>query len=346
MKQESEERKNVERDEEALARLLQLAGPRPNVPPDVEARVYEKVRGEWGAATDQPESARVYEMVHREWQQEKARPRIRRWGLRLALAASFLLALAVVLQSPPPEPDEVRLGFVARVVDDAGSGGLPAAGESINENDHLITAAGQRLSFLLNNTVSVRLDENSELVVDGRNKLHLLRGRVYADTGDFVYRDQQLVIDTPMGSVTDIGTQFAVSSRHDELDVAVREGRVDVSGGPGNLVAVAGERIRINEVDGATLDALNPYDSYWDWATGLAPAFEIENKSLFDFLRWAARETGRELVFEDEELRLSVMRTDLHGSISDFEPLEAVQSVLATTRFRYRIEASRIVIER
>jgi hypothetical protein len=30
----------------------------------------------------------------------------------------------------------------------------------------------------------------------------------------------------------------------------------------------------------------------------------------------------------------------------DFEPLEAVESVLATTNFRYRLEPDRIVIER
>ena len=94
------------------------------------------------------------------------------------------------------------------------------------------------------------------------------------------------------------------------------------------------------------MDAIAPHDPYWDWTASLAPEFNIENKSLLDFLRWAARETGRELVFEDTELRMSAMRTDLHGSVQDFEPLEAVESVLATTNFRYRLEADRIVIGR
>ena len=40
------------------------------------------------------------------------------------------------------------------------------------------------------------------------------------------------------------------------------------------------------------------------------------------------------------------MRTDLHGSVADFEPLEAVESVLATTKFDYRIEPDRIVLSR
>jgi hypothetical protein len=38
------------------------------------------------------------------------------------------------------------------------------------------------------------------------------------------------------------------------------------------------------------------------------------------------------------------MRTTLSGSINDFTPMEAVASVLPTTRFGYRIEAHRIVI--
>ena len=41
---------------------------------------------------------------------------------------------------------------------------------------------------------------------------------------------------------------------------------------------------------------------------------------------------------------MSAMRTDLHGSVADFEPLEALESVLATTSFRYRIEADKIVV--
>jgi hypothetical protein len=40
------------------------------------------------------------------------------------------------------------------------------------------------------------------------------------------------------------------------------------------------------------------------------------------------------------------MRTDLHGSVENFESLEAVESVLATTNFHYRIQADRIIIER
>ena len=126
----------------------------------------------------------------------------------------------------------------------------------------------------------------------------------------------------------------------------MREGRVDITHDGAARMAVAGERLRIDASGDAVVDAIESHNDFWAWATELAPPFDIENKSLLDFLRWAARETGRELVFEDQDLRMSAMRTDLHGSVAGFKPLEAIESVLATTSFRYRIEPDRIIIVR
>ena len=335
-----------DRDDETMERLLRLAGPRAPIPGDIEARVYDRVRREWQASSQPPDGARVYQFVRREWEKDTTRRRYRRWALPVALAASIVLAVTLVLQPPPSAPDRVTIGTVARVVDGAASGALPAAGEPVYAGDVLATGDGQMLSVAINNAASLRLDRNTTLVVMARDEFRLESGHVYADTGDFMYRDHGLVMHTGMGTVTDVGTQFSVQVAAERLDVAVREGRVDVSHGASEFVAVAGERLRLRENDAAEMDAIAPHDPYWDWTASLAPVFDIENKSLLDFLRWAARETGRELVFEDNELRMSAMRTDLHGSVEDFEPLEAVASVLATTNFRYRLEPDRIVIER
>jgi len=43
---------------------------------------------------------------------------------------------------------------------------------------------------------------------------------------------------------------------------------------------------------------------------------------------------------------MAAMRTELHGSVEDFGPIEAIESVLATTAFKYRIEQGKVVIER
>jgi len=53
-----------------------------------------------------------------------------------------------------------------------------------------------------------------------------------------------------------------------------------------------------------------------------------------------------QLVFESDDLRMSAMRTDLHGPISGLKPKEAMVAVMATTSFRYRIESGTIYIER
>ncbi len=336
---------STDRDDETMQRLLRLAGPRAPIAEDIEARVYARVHREWQASSRQPDGARVYQHVRREWKKDATRRRYRRWVLPAALAASLVLAVTMVLQPPPSTPQSVVIGTVAKAVAGGAGGTLPAPGQPVHAGDVLATGPGERLSILINNAGSLRLDQNTTLTVVAKDEFRLDAGRIYADTGDFMYRERGLVIDTAMGSVTDVGTQFAVQLGAERLDVAVREGRVDVSRGADEFVAVAGERLRL-EQDEATVDMIETHDAFWDWTAALAPAFEIENKSLLDFLRWAARETGRDLTFEDNELRMSAMRTDLHGSVADFEPLEAVESVLATTRFRYRLLADRIIIER
>lgn len=323
-----------------------MAAPRAEVPPDIEARVYGQVRREWEVATSRPDGADAYRRVRRTWILNVAGARLRRWMMPVALAASLLLAIGVLQQrEDAPVPMRVPVATVARVIVAGNPDGLPLSGDPVYADERLSTGPGQGLSLRLGNATSLRVDQNTTLVVDAAHRLSLESGRVYADTGAFIYRDRALVIDTGMGSVTDIGTQFAVEIQDGMLQVAVREGRVDVNRDAGEVVALAGERLRL-ERDGAVIaEKLAPHDAYWDWAAGLAPPFNIQNKSLLDFLSWAARETGRELVFHDNELRMAAMRTDLHGSVAGLGPAEALDAVLATTGFRYRTEADRIVIE-
>ena len=346
MKDKTSQGNTTDRDDATMERLLRLAGPRAPIPEDAAARVYANVHREWQASSQPPDGARVYQFVRREWEKDTTRRRYRRWALPVALAASVVLAVTMVLQPPPSAPERVTIGTVARVVGGVSPGGQLAVGQPVYAGDVLATGAGQKLSVVINNAESLRLDEGTTLAFVAKDEFRLESGRVYADTGDFMYRDRGLIIHTSMGSVTDVGTQFTVQVAGDGLDVAVREGRVDISRDGSEFVAVAGERLQLGSDAEPAVFTLEPHDTFWDWTASLAPAFDIENKSLLDFLRWAARETGRELVFEDNELRMSAMRTDLHGSVADFEPIEAVESVLTATNFRYRIQADRIVIER
>jgi ferric-dicitrate binding protein FerR (iron transport regulator) len=331
-------------DDETIARLFRLAGHSEAVPSGVEARVYDRVLQEWQSSTVQPDGERVYRNVRREWNKTSSRSAARRWFMPVALAASAVLAFVMFTQ---PAQDVTRPLPVGTIVKTTGAaGGSQSVGTHIYAGMTLETSRDGGLSVALQNAESLRLDAESKLVINDGDDFTLVAGRVYVDTGDFMYRNKGVVIDTQFGVVSDVGTQFSVDISADLLDVAVREGRVDVQSGGQELVAVAGERLLVDQSNNAEVGTLQPHDAYWDWVADLAPVYNLENRSLLEFLRWAARETGRELVFEDDELRMAAMRTDLHGSVDDITPVEAVKAVMSTTSFRYRLEVDKIVVYR
>jgi ferric-dicitrate binding protein FerR (iron transport regulator) len=324
-------------EEQALATLMRVAGPRPEVPDAAEKRVYARVLEAWEAESAQPRSEQVYVKVLRAWRRHTAWTRHRGWLVPAGVAATALLAFFLAIQPEPARP--LSVATVSKVVPAGTAGKTVFAGETLS------TGADEGLSLLLAKGDSLRIDAGSRVRFDAQDRVTLLEGRVYADTGDFVYRNGGLVIDTALGSVTDIGTQFAVAIGDELLDVAVREGRVDVQRQDQELVAVAGERLLVDSAGAVSAQAVEPHSEFWAWTTGLAPDFDIDDKSLLDFLKWVSRESGMELVFASSDSRLSAMRTDLHGSVAGLAPLEALPSVMATTAFRYRIEGTTIVIE-
>lgn len=341
MKDRYEKGHETEAEEQQIADLLRLAGRRPDIDPAISARVYERVLRTWEETRPEPAAGRVYGSVLKTWRRRTAWSRHRRWLVPAGLAASAALAFFIILQPAPPP--SAAVGTVSKLVagtDDA----LPGIGATVHAGDTIDTGPGVRLSLALLGGESLRIDENTHLTLTARDEIALESGRIYADTGEFVYRSGGLTIETELGSVADIGTQFAVAFRGDTLDVAVREGRVDVSQAADEHIAIAGERLLLDAGGDARRQTVAPNAAFWNWAAALAPSFDIENRSLLDFLKWVSRESGMEIVFASEELRMSAMRTDLHGSVAGFEPLEALDSVIVTTNFSYRLDDHRIVI--
>lgn len=331
-------------DEETLANIIRLAGERPEIPLSVESRVYNRVQQEWRSSTAVPNGDKVYAEVQKSWRRRTLGTQMMRWLVPAGVAATAILAFAL-LSVPQPEPVQ-SVATVSRVV---GSGLLAqqfSAGSPVHIGDVITTAADEGLSLSLARHESLRIDANSRLRVDASDRFTLLAGRIYADTGQFVYRDKGLLIDTDFGNVSDIGTQFSVAVSGSALDVAVREGRVDVRNSQQTYAARMGERLTVDKAGTALLVELAPHDPTWAWVTDLAPSFDLAGKSLLEFLKWGARETGRILQFESDDTRMFAMRTDVHGSVEGLTPDQALEAILATTSVRYRIEADKIVISR
>ncbi len=330
-------------DNESLARLIKLAGERPEIPLSVESRVYHRVQQEWQTATAEPDGKKVYEKVHKTWRRGSMRAAFLRWTLPLGVAASA--AIAVYIMAPPDTAPLQSVATVSRVVSDGPLSSRYATGATVYNGETISTGPEEGLSLLLARSESLRIDANTTIRMDAVDQFTLLNGRVYADSGQFVYRDGGLKIETSFGLVTDVGTQFSVTASDASLEVAVREGRVDVQDENARYAAKVGERLKLAAGEPASVTEIDTHDEYWEWVTDLTPALNLTNKSLLDFLKWAARETGRELRFDSDESRMAAMRTDVHGSIDGLTPDEALAAILATTTVHYRIENDRIIIE-
>ena len=85
----------------------------------------------------------------------------------------------------------------------------------------------------------------------------------------------------------------------------------------------------------------------WRWAEAGAPPFAIEGRSLDEFLAWAARETGRNLVYASADAARESEQTRLKGSVAGLSPEAAVAAVLAAEPgLQHQIASGQIRIER
>jgi len=308
---------------DTLTALLKLAGPSAEIDRDIEARVYANVRREWSRGNT--------------W----LRPA--RWAVPLALAASILIAFG--LNESDNAPQARAIGAVTVLTGDAQTAGL-AVGDNIFTGDVLDTSNRQGLSLLFADDISVRLDADTLLRADSASEFTLLAGRVYIDTGDRIYADRHVTVNTASGTATDIGTQFSVGLDNADMSVAVREGQVDLKEGGQVYSAMRGEKVTVRPGKAAQFDTVSVRGEEWDWAVALAPTFDIENKSVLEFLKWVSRETGMALEIESDAVRMETMRPRLHGSVDGMSPLEALDAVLATTQFEYSIEGDTITVRK
>ena len=240
-------------EERSLADLMKLAGERPEIPMGIESRVYHRVQKEWRTSTAEPNGERAYKSVHKSWRRYTSRGSLLRWIVPVGVTAAAILV--VILTSPPvQEPPVQSVATVSRVVGSGQFGMQYSKGMSVKAGEVISTGSGEGLSLLLARGESLRIDANTQIRVDGKDRFTLQSGRIYADTGLFVYRQDGLKVDTAFGQVTDVGTQFSVAAMTEGLDVAVREGRVNIQDQANVYSARHGERLTLRRGQDASID--------------------------------------------------------------------------------------------
>lgn len=329
MSDESRVDPGAERD---VAALLRAAGARPVPSAAVATDVRAAVESEWRATL-------------------AARARRRQWTGWAAAAGVAVAAVGAWLLYPSPQTAPSQVASVTRVVgsveQDRGDGRWApvAAGDSLDDRTRLRTAGDGRLALELTSGVALRLDVDTELALARLDRAALARGAVYVDSGSARGGPgADLELATPGGSVRHLGTQYEARVQDGRVRVGVREGRVRVAADGGDVFAGAGERLVI---EGGALkrEPLARTGADWQWIADITPPFMLEGRTVEEFLVWAARETGRTVVFTSPEAAQRAQAVRLSGTVEGLAPDEAVVAALSTTSLRPAIGAEHIRVE-
>lgn len=305
---------------DALGELIRAAGKRPL--PRVED--IERVRSASRAA----------------WQGTVRARRRRRRTVVLAAAASVavvVIGIATVFDLSPPS----RVATVAvvqgraEVLPPGAEQWMPLSKNSapILAGTRLRTVADGRAAFELAG-ISLRIDSGSRLTFASPGHIGLEGGTVYVDSGGAQDRKAPLAIETAFGLVRDVGTQFEVRALTTGLRLRVRSGRVNLyrSVERSTLKAVAGQQVLVEATGRIERREIAPDGPEWQWAEALATPLQVDGRSAFDVLSWAARESGRRLVFSDSDAELRARNAILSGGQKmKLTPAQAMRIAVATS---------------
>lgn len=328
MNEDQQGKDRQQADQDVIGELIRQAGRRENPTTEEHDRVFAAASGALAA---------------------KIRGRQRRFAT-VGVAATVVVGIlvATIASNLMTSSTEVvaRLDRVIGPIEITGTDGSnwrPVSGSDTEmlPDVSLRTGPGSRLGLVMHNGVSLRLAEATEVRFVSPGTVELIRGKVYADAGlkngEVRAGDPSIVIETGARRTWDVGTQFEVLYANDLYRLRVREGQVYLRRQGSELTGEAGDELTIDASQVVRLDRITDDDPAWRWTESVAPDPVIDSRSVSSLLAWVSRQTGRDVAFADPELMLKAETTMLYGSVHFVEPLEALETMLATTDFNYTL---------
>ncbi len=307
--------------------LLRLAGAREPLPADRMQRL--KVAG------------------HAEWRKlvtKRRRQQLTRRSVS-GLAAAAMIALAMkawtgvgpVVPAPAEFAVVESLAGSPRLITDAGQqgGGLLRVGDRLLVGPHQISLGGGTATLRLTGGQTMWVDRDSLLRLAAAGVVVLDRGAVDIESGGA----GSLEVRTPVGAVRDVGTKFEVRLTPSGLRVRVRDGAVIVERDQQQHEAHAGDELVLGASGTLTRRTVTGDGSEWAWATDALATFELEGRSLGEFLEWIAHENGWRLQFASAAVQDKARTTTLHGSIQGLPPRQAIAAVMPASGVEFRLTA-------
>lgn len=303
-----------------------------------------------GRRVEPPEDAyrQVFTAANQAFRARTARRHERLWVLWAGAAAVLALAIALTFQWAPPGAGRAELARIERAI-----GGVERAtgdvwqpvGElaaPLTRGMKLRTLAGAHAGLLLAGGASLRLAPATEIMLDEPGRLYLNDGTVYLDHRGSVGTGYR--IETPAGTVRDVGTQFELRVAGGTLRLRVREGSVEIDRAGQTLGGAAGEQLEIDALGGITRSQIPATDAAWQWTETVAPTPDMDGRPAAELIAWVARETGRRLRYASAAVEQRAATVILHGNIRHLPPLSALDAMLATTDLEYSLDGDTMEI--
>lgn len=257
----------------------------------------------------------------------RSRPRLPAVWAAMIVAAAATLAVVWWTAVPPSTVDVAR---VAAIAGDVSRGGASLTNAATLRSGEVLRTAEGRVALTLGDALSLRLDHGTHLRLDEPGRVTLLAGAVYVDSGGLNAKTA-LRIDTAAGTVTHVGTQFQVRVQDAVTRVRVREGRVAIATTGETVDLAAGDLAEVSRGHARVQHGLPGHGEEWEWAAATAPAFDVENRPLSEFLAWLAREHGWQLRFTDAGTQSRVQAIRLHGSLSSRDAASMLERAALVT---------------
>ncbi len=326
------DKKPDNKDEEVLKALFKHASSRQRAPQAVENEIREALHGEWKQQT----------------RQRRVRRRVAGW----AIAASVILAIFVstgLLRQPAPDLQQPSLATVEKMT---GEVHVRNEGEQDSRlltsvdlvaGSVLSTGNGARISLTWENGESIRVDENSRIALISSSGIGLLSGHVYIDSSGARGKGKAFSIRTPSGPVSHIGTQYITGIAGDGITLSVREGEVFIGSGTNRTIARQGQKLSVSGDGRQSVTSIPVYGESWQWIEQLAPDFDMDGRTMQDFLEWVGHETGLEIEYDSDETRLAAVQTRMHGMVN-LEPLRAMDLIMQTSDLTHVLKDGTILV--
>jgi len=310
----------LEKDE-LLDSLFQHASTRARAPAEVEADIRAATFAEWKKTTGQRKKKRY--MVT--------------FGLAASLVVSVILVGILKEHTPPvinPEQlatVEIQSGdiFVRNTQGD-NSSARRLASHTLYSGQVINTNANTRIALKWKTGESIRLNEHSEIALISASEIELLAGRIYVDTDHAEKAGAPFAIRTFAGLIQHLGTQYLAGISDKTITLAVREGQVSLNTENSDLTVNRGELASIGPAGKTEVTRIETFGARWEWTTMVTPELKLDGLSVFDFVHWAGRETGREVQFSDTAIQDLSMQTRLRGSVN-LAPDRALELILETS---------------